>query len=142
MVVVRPCRKFAVSVFRRDAETRPRRIAAQVEVELSRSKELISDRLGCEIDLLAYPFGKPKVHFTAMTAGVARAAGYRIAAAVIFRELRKTDSLFAIPRFFADGDSLTKLQAKIEGAYALLGWWQEHAPITVMKMVLPHHFRR
>ncbi len=115
---------------------------AQVEVELTRSKELISDRLGCEIDLLAYPFGKPKVHFTAMTAEIARAAGYRIAAAVIFRELRKTDSLFAIPRFFADGDGLTKLQAKIEGAYALLGWWQEHAPITVMKMVLPDQFQR
>src|SRR5688572_6167209 len=116
--------------------------AAQVEVELRRSKDLISDRLGCEIDLLAYPFGKPKVHFTGMTTGVARATGYRIAAAVIFRELRKTDSLFAVPRFFADGDSLTKLQAKIEGAYALLGWWQEHAPISVMKAVSPDDFAR
>jgi peptidoglycan/xylan/chitin deacetylase (PgdA/CDA1 family) len=116
--------------------------AAEAQDELRRSKDVISDRIGQEVELLAYPFGKPKVHFTDATARLAEAAGYRMAAAVIFRGLRASDSLFAVPRFFADGDTLTKLQAKIHGAYALLAWWQEHTPVSVMKRISPADFQR
>jgi peptidoglycan/xylan/chitin deacetylase (PgdA/CDA1 family) len=114
----------------------------EVELELARSKSVIGERLGCEIDLLAYPFGKPKVHFTRTTIDIARATGYRIAAAVIFRGVQASDSRFAVPRFFVDGDSLEKLEARVRGAYELIGWWQEHAPLSAMKIVSPQDFER
>jgi hypothetical protein len=65
-----------------------------------------------------------------------------MAAAVIFREVRESDSAFAVPRFFVDGDSLAKLEAKVRGAYELIGWWHEHAPLPVMRLISPDDFSR
>ena len=110
--------------------------------ELRTSRDLIGDRVGAAIDLLAYPFGKPRVHFTSTTTDIAAALGYRLAAAVTFRGLRQSDSLLEIPRFFTDGDSLAKLEAKIRGDYDLVGWWQEHVPLSVMRVVSPQDFAR
>jgi peptidoglycan/xylan/chitin deacetylase (PgdA/CDA1 family) len=115
---------------------------AEAEDELRTSKELISDRLGYAIDLFAYPFGKPKVHFTSLTTDVVRATGYRVAAAVTFRGVRDSDPFLCVPRFFADGDSIAKLEAKIGGLYELVGWWQDHAPLSVMRIVSPQDFER
>jgi peptidoglycan/xylan/chitin deacetylase (PgdA/CDA1 family) len=108
-----------------------------VEDELRKSKDLISNRLREPVDLFAYPFGKPKVHFTADTADAVRATGYGVGAAVIYRQVRASDSLMKIPRLFADGDSLDKLDAKIGGDYDAIALWQEHAPLSVMKLVSP-----
>jgi peptidoglycan/xylan/chitin deacetylase (PgdA/CDA1 family) len=113
----------------------------ETEKELRTSRDLIGDRVGAPIDLLAYPFGKPRVHFTSTTTEIARAAGYRLAAAVTFRGVRQSDSVFRIPRFFTDGDSLAKLAAKVQGAYDLLGWWQEHAPLPAMSLISPQDFK-
>lgn len=114
----------------------------QTQHELRTSKDLISERLNAPIDLFAYPFGKPRVHFTATTVEVARATGYRVAAAVAFRGVGESDSPLTIPRFFTDGDSIAKLQAKVDGAYDLIGWWQEHIPLSVMRTVSPQDFTR
>jgi peptidoglycan/xylan/chitin deacetylase (PgdA/CDA1 family) len=70
---------------------------AKAEEELRTSKDLISDRLGAAIDLFAYPFGKPRVHVTSITTEVARATGYRVAAAVTFRGVLESDPVFMIP---------------------------------------------
>ena len=102
---------------------------------------MISDRLGAAIDLFAYPFGKPRIHFTATTTEVARDTGYRVAASVTFRGVQDSDSSLSIPRFFTDGDDIAKLEAKIAGAYELVGWWQEHAPLAVMKTGVPSGLR-
>ena len=114
---------------------------AQVEDELRRSKNIISDRLGSPVDLFAYPFGKPRVHFTSVTTDLVRTT-YRAAAAVTFRGVRNSDSMFTVPRFFTDGDTISKLEAKIRGDYDLVGWWQEHAPVSVLKVVSPQDFER
>jgi peptidoglycan/xylan/chitin deacetylase (PgdA/CDA1 family) len=114
----------------------------ETEKELRVSRDLIGDRLGAPVELLAYPFGKPRVHFTSTTMEVARATGYSLAAAVTFRGVRKSDSLLEIPRFFTDGDTIAKLQAKILGQYELVGWWQEHAPLSLMRVVSPQEFAR
>ena len=45
-------------------------------------------------------------------------------------------------RVFADGDSIAKLDAKITGAYELVGWWQDHAPLSLMRMISPLDFER
>ena len=115
---------------------------AETAEELRTSRELLSERLGASIDLFAYPFGKPRVHFTSMTTDVVRTTGYGIAAAVGFRGVLESDLPFRVPRFFADGDSLAKLEAKIAGAYELVGWWQDHAPLSAMKIVSPLDFER
>jgi peptidoglycan/xylan/chitin deacetylase (PgdA/CDA1 family) len=115
--------------------------AAETDEELLASKDLISDRLSCAIDLLAYPFGKPRVHFSSMTVERVAAAGYALAAAVTFRGVRSSDS-FRIPRFFTDGDDISKLAAKIDGAYEPIGWWQEHVPLPILKAVSPEDFSR
>ncbi len=114
----------------------------KAEMEVRTSRDLIGDRLGTAIDLFAYPFGKPKVHFTTATTEIVRAAGYRLAAAVTFRGVRRSDSPLAVPRFFTDGDSLTKLEAKVQGAYDLVGWWQEQVPRWLMRLVSPDDFTR
>jgi peptidoglycan/xylan/chitin deacetylase (PgdA/CDA1 family) len=114
---------------------------AEAEEELRISKDVIGDRLGAPVDLFAYPFGKPRVHFTSTTMDAVRATGYRVAAAVTFRGVLASDPVFSIPRFFTDGDSLAKLEAKIQGAYDLVGRWQEHAPLPLMRFVSPEDFR-
>jgi peptidoglycan/xylan/chitin deacetylase (PgdA/CDA1 family) len=115
---------------------------AEAEDELRTSRDLISDRLGCAIDLFAYPFGKPKVHFNSITTEVVRATGYRVAAAVTYRGVRDSDPFLNVPRFFADGDNIAKLEAKIRGVYDLVGWWQEHVPLSVMRIISPDDFKR
>ena len=110
--------------------------------EVQRSRSVIADRIGSPVDLFAYPFGKPRVHFTAQTVDEVRAAGFQMAAAVTFRGVRESDPLFSIPRVFADGDSIAKLDAKITGAYELVGWWQDHAPLSLMRMISPLDFER
>lgn len=116
--------------------------AAEAEHELRRSTDIISDHLGVKVDLFAYPFGKPAVHFTPATTDVVRSLGNRMAAAVTFRGVRDSDSVFSIPRFFTDGDDVTKLDAKVAGLYDVVGWWQDHAPLSVKRLVSPDDFRR
>ena len=116
--------------------------AVEAADELRRSRDVISDQLGVAVDLFAYPFGKPDVHFTRTTIDVVRAQGYRIATAVTFRGVRDSDSVYTIPRFFTDGDDVTKLDAKIAGLYDVIGWWQDHAPLSVKRLVSPDDFRR
>ena len=115
---------------------------SDVEDELRRSKDIVSNRLGAAVDLFAYPFGKPRVHFSSTTVELVRRTAYRAAAAVTFRGVRGSDSMFTIPRFFTDGDTISKLEAKIRGAYDLVGWWQEHVPVTALKIVSPLDFER
>jgi hypothetical protein len=43
---------------------------------------------------------------------------------------------------FADGDSVAKLAAKINGSHDPVGWWQEHAPVSLMKRISPDDFQR
>ena len=116
--------------------------AVEAEHELRRSTDVISDQLGVAVDLFAYPFGKPAVHFTTTTTDVVRGQGYRMAAAVTFRGVRDSDSVYSIPRFFADGDDVSKLDAKIAGLYDVIGWWQDHAPLSVKRLVSPDDFKR
>ena len=114
----------------------------QAQEELRTSRDVISDRLGAAVDLFAYPFGKPRVHFTSATTEVARLTGYRVAAAVTFRGVLESDSLLRIPRFFNDGDTIAKLEAKVQGIYDLVGWWQDHTPLPVMRLMSPEDFKR
>jgi peptidoglycan/xylan/chitin deacetylase (PgdA/CDA1 family) len=99
---------------------------AAVEVELRRSREILEDRLGEPIRLMAYPFGKPACHFSRQTMRVAADVGYEYAAAIACRPVSPAHSPFAVPRYFVTGDDVATLQDKILGAWDLLGLWHEH----------------
>jgi peptidoglycan/xylan/chitin deacetylase (PgdA/CDA1 family) len=114
----------------------------QVVQELRGSRDLIGERLGTTIDLFAYPFGKPRIHFTSATAEMTKVSGYRAAVAVTHRGVKESDSLYRIPRFFADGDTARKIEDKVRGAYDLIGWWQEHAPLRLMALVSRPDFEK
>jgi peptidoglycan/xylan/chitin deacetylase (PgdA/CDA1 family) len=116
--------------------------ARDVEEELAIPVDVLGDRLGVSADLLAYPFGKPRVHVTSATEMLAERAGYRLAAAVTFRGVPNPVPRYSLPRFFADGDDLAKLEAKIRGDYDPIGWWQQRAPVPIMRMVSPDDFGR
>jgi peptidoglycan/xylan/chitin deacetylase (PgdA/CDA1 family) len=109
--------------------------------ELRVSKAILEETIDRRIDLLSYPFGKPRVHYTKGTVEAARREGYSCAAAITFRALRASDSNLEIPRFFADGDSLDSLEAKVQGHWDMIGWWQESMPLWVLKRVSPADFR-
>jgi peptidoglycan/xylan/chitin deacetylase (PgdA/CDA1 family) len=113
----------------------------EVARELRVSKEILEDRLGAPVDLLAYPFGKPGRQFDETTVAIARDSGYTHAAAILSRSVRPGDSPFALPRFFATRDSVETLSAKVRGDWDYLGVWQERAPRAVARLVSPQDFR-
>ena len=100
---------------------------ASAEIEVRRSKELIEERLGVRITSMAYPFGKPRHHFTSQTMDIVSTVGYERAAAVVFRAVSVSHSRFALPRFIATQDGVEALRDKVMGAWDLVGLWQEHA---------------
>lgn len=112
-----------------------------VEVELKRSKDIMEQRLGERVTLMAYPFGKPGRHFRDETAQIAAETGYEYAAMVLFRAVSSRDSRFRIPRFFTTNDDITKLSAKTFGAWDLLGLWQANIPLPIARLVSPSDFR-
>ena len=113
----------------------------KVEAELRVSKEILEDRLGAPVDLLAYPFGKPKRQLDETTVAVARESGYAHAVAILSRSVRPEDSPLSLPRFFATRDSVETLSAKVRGDWDYLGVWQERAPRALARLVSPQDFR-
>jgi peptidoglycan/xylan/chitin deacetylase (PgdA/CDA1 family) len=106
-----------------------------VTEELSRSKEILEDRLGVPVTSLAYPFGIPRRHFSPRTMHLASSCGFDRAAAVLYRRVRTTDDAFAIPRLAVTGDSVEMLRAKALGKLDFVGLWQEHAPQWATRMI-------
>lgn len=114
--------------------------AAAAREELVRSKQVIEDKTGRPVIHFAYPFGKPKRHYTATTEQLVRGAGYASAAAVVHRGVRPSDSPFAIPRIFETFDGVEGLEAKVAGYRDFQGWWQENAPLWLARYVAPEDF--
>jgi peptidoglycan/xylan/chitin deacetylase (PgdA/CDA1 family) len=106
---------------------------AAAEVELRRSKAIMEERLGERITLTAYPFGKPRRHFTAETMEIVSKVGYDYAAAIMFQSVSPSHSRYAVPRFYVTGDSLRTLQEKIAGAWDLLGLWHGKVPAFLQR---------
>jgi len=108
--------------------------------ELRASKEIVEEHLRSRVWSFAYPFGKPRRHFTEETTAIVRATGYEYACSVVFRGVRASDSRFEIPRFFVSRDSLSQLKAKVTGAWDVIGLWQERSPLWLAKCVSPLDF--
>ncbi len=106
---------------------------AAAEAEVRRSKAILEDRLGEAITLTAYPFGKPKRHFTAETMDIVAKVGYDCAAAIVYRSVYASFCRYAVPRFYVAGDSVSTLRDKVFGAWDLLGMWHERAPAFLQR---------
>jgi peptidoglycan/xylan/chitin deacetylase (PgdA/CDA1 family) len=103
---------------------------AAVEDELRRSKLIVEDRLGERVTAVAYPFGIPRRHFTSETMAIASAVGYRYGAAITFRPVHRSPRPLAIPRLpVPPAAGVPVLRELVLGAWDLIGFWQERAPV-------------
>ncbi len=107
--------------------------------ELRSSKDVIESHLGREVSLFAYPFGKPRQHFTRETIDIVGETGYRLAAAVLYRAVRPGESRYCVPRFCITRDDMESLRQKISGAWDVIGFWQTHVPVPVARIISPEH---
>lgn len=105
--------------------------------ELRLSKQVLETHLGLEVPLFAYPFGRPRQHFTRETVGLVAEAGYRQAAAVLCRGVRPEESPLRVPRFCVARDDVASLSQKIAGAWDIIGLWQNCVPLSVARIVSP-----
>ena len=96
--------------------------------ELLSAKRVLEDRLGEPVVSFAYPFGKPKHHFSRATASLVAKSGYEHAAAIHLRGVRSDDDEFAIPRFPVSRNSINMFVAMVFGKLDVVGRWQELAP--------------
>jgi peptidoglycan/xylan/chitin deacetylase (PgdA/CDA1 family) len=110
--------------------------------EVLHAADLLSEHLGERVELFAYPFGRPRVHFTRETEEIVLETGHEVAFSALYREVRASDPVSRIPRLFVDGDELEKLRDKVFGAYDIIGWWQEHMPIPLLRALSPDLGRR
>jgi peptidoglycan/xylan/chitin deacetylase (PgdA/CDA1 family) len=109
----------------------------QLEWELKQAKEILEERIRQKIDGFAYPFGKPRRHFNALTLAMVREAGYRYAMAVYFRSVRPRDSRWSLPRILITEDGVEVLGNKIKGGWDLLGSFQEWSPLWLARKISP-----
>jgi peptidoglycan/xylan/chitin deacetylase (PgdA/CDA1 family) len=108
--------------------------------ELRHSKDVLEQRLGRPVEMMAYPFGKPRRHFTSETVSLVAETGYECAAAVLFRGIRPSDSKFTIPRIFVRHDNIETLREKVLGWWDIVGGWQQAAPLWAAKLISPQDF--
>jgi peptidoglycan/xylan/chitin deacetylase (PgdA/CDA1 family) len=101
--------------------------------ELLDSKKALEDHLGQPVVSFAYPFGKPKHHFSKGTVELVAKSGYTRAAAIHMRAVQPRDSAYAIPRFPIWGDRIDHVIAMVFGRLDILGHWQEYAPRWVSR---------
>ena len=104
------------------------------------SRESLEDHLQSAVTAVAYPFGKPRRHFTQGTLQAARVAGFDKGVAVVTRGIRPADDVLALPRIVVDGDDLATLEGKVMGHWDFLGWWQERAPLPLVRLLRPGEF--
>jgi peptidoglycan/xylan/chitin deacetylase (PgdA/CDA1 family) len=107
--------------------------------EIGLSKKVLEDRLDVEVDSLAYPFGKPRLHLTRPTVECAAALGYKLGVQVLPRGVRRHDDPLRIPRFGISEDALSRVQDKIQGRMDGHGLIHERSPAWLIRLLFPHY---
>lgn len=104
-------------------------------VDLERSKQTLENQLGEPVTTLAYPKGRPRRDVLARSVEAATNVGYKAGAAILLRGVRPSDGPMLIPRFPIAQDDLDTLRAKVSGRLDLIGAAQEHAPLSLLRLV-------
>jgi peptidoglycan/xylan/chitin deacetylase (PgdA/CDA1 family) len=101
--------------FREERKLDPEGYARFVDMQLSKSKQVLESRLGCRVDLLAWPFG---LHDADLSARAAR-SGYVAAFTLERRAVREGDDPLALPRFLitdaVDGKAFAAILSESNG---------------------------
>jgi peptidoglycan/xylan/chitin deacetylase (PgdA/CDA1 family) len=108
--------------------------------ELGRSRRVIEDRVGRPISMMAYPFGRPRVHVTSEVVSAVRRAGYDLAGAIGTRGVTRTDHPLSVPRIFVTNDSVEVLREKVLGVWDMIGTVRERMPLALSRAVSPSDF--
>jgi peptidoglycan/xylan/chitin deacetylase (PgdA/CDA1 family) len=108
--------------------------------ELRISRDILQQRLSQPVLSMAYPYGKPGVHFTDETVRVVADCGYELCASITLRGIRPSDPNLAIPRFFVARDEVATLEEKVLGLWDAIGLWQSHSPMWARRLLSPADF--
>jgi hypothetical protein len=68
-------------------------------------------------------------------------AGYKLAAAIGTRGVKRTDHPLSVPRIFVTNDSVGVLSEKVLGVWDLIGTVREKMPLALSRVVSPADFR-
>jgi peptidoglycan/xylan/chitin deacetylase (PgdA/CDA1 family) len=96
---------------------------AQAADEIRRSKEILEDRLGAEVDSFAYPYAFPEhdPNFVAFARDCLHTHGYSNAVTTIVGIMNSQSDPFLLPRLPVNTfDDAALLRAKLEGGYEWL----------------------
>lgn len=115
--------------------------AVELDDELLRPRHVLESRLGEPVVTFAYPFGKPRRHFSQAIVDAVRSSGYELAVTTVCRGVRATDPALALPRLLIGADSPETLARKVLGGWDFLGGWQEHAPVALARVASPGDFQ-
>jgi peptidoglycan/xylan/chitin deacetylase (PgdA/CDA1 family) len=110
---------------------------AEVRREATTAKEELERRLGTTVTLFAYPFGKPKHHYTERTSRIIASCGFHLAGTTTFGRVRATTDPLALPRISVTMDPIDMLRAKVEGKLDLVGTYQRHTPRWAARIISP-----
>lgn len=105
----------------------------QIAEELLQSKQLLEEKLGCEVDAFSYPFRYPEENreFRNLIGEELAKAGYRQCVTTIIGRFRRGDDLITIKRLPVNSaDDVRLLDAKLKGFYDWL-----HTPQYVSKTI-------
>ncbi|MGC2531010.1 MAG: polysaccharide deacetylase family protein [Candidatus Acidiferrum sp.] len=106
----------------------------QLEYELGRSKEVLEERLGVQVESFSHPHGFPEEDkdYTRYLQDALYNCGYNHAVSTIIGRASANSSRFFLPRLPVNGfDDQAFFLAKLEGGYDWLHW-----PQLLKKMVL------
>jgi peptidoglycan/xylan/chitin deacetylase (PgdA/CDA1 family) len=110
---------------------------AEVDRELTRSKQILETRLSTTVSAVAYPWGKLRRHVTDRTFASAARAGYRLGAYSLPRAVRESDPPLAIPRFGVGSEPVESLAGKVRGAIDWHGAVHERIPARLARALWP-----
>lgn len=108
-----------------------------VREEAMTAKQRLEERLGSQVTLFAYPFGKPKQHFSRRTTAIIASCGFHLAATTTFGRVRPTTDPMALPRIAITMDPLEMFEAKVRGRLDLIGTYQRHTPGWITRAISP-----
>jgi peptidoglycan/xylan/chitin deacetylase (PgdA/CDA1 family) len=110
--------------------------------EIERSREVIMERTGSDASMFAYPFGKPKHHFTTATKQIVSELGFSLAGAIHHRGVQPGDDPLALPRFSISDEDESGLAAIVKGDRDGVGVWQQSAPRWLSHTLSPGNSHR
>jgi peptidoglycan/xylan/chitin deacetylase (PgdA/CDA1 family) len=107
--------------------------AAEASRELTRSRQVLEERLAEPVSAVAYPWGKPGRHVTPATFALAARAGYALGVFSLPRSVRAADGPLSIPRFGVGAEPVESLAAKVRGAIDWHGAVHERIPAPLAR---------